>query len=415
MSWRLHIILITLLIVHVGTLQAQLRFTEVYQDTTLFGKTLGHVDLNQFIFHQSFNIAEASVQSASFNLTEFRGIGDFGSTTFTGRADIDNARFWDIANFLRSNFNDRANFGGTKFQGEAIFDGTEFRQDALFFNCEFHSYTNFSIARFLRYTAFDNSAFAGRTSFNSVIFAEGASFKGVSVADELLFNNAVFLSDIDFSNIKNIDRRIDLTVVNTDTIQDGIKTRRGINLTNSDIAKFKIDYSLFYLQFDSSATFEYRSNVYQTLMNTFKLDGYTESYEILDKEYKEFVYVNKNAWLTSSIDKYWWDFGYAKHYVFYWIFAFVFSFTAINFFIFPFLQNHVYRVNNIETNFRSKRWNLPLRLYYSLVYTSVLFFSLSVKLDNLKYKHPASVAYIFLIYILGIICLAYAANFVITK
>jgi len=34
----------------------------------------------------------------------------------------------------------------------------------------------------------------------------------------------------------------------------------------------------------------------------------------------------------------------------------------------------------------SSQWkSLPARFYYSLVYTSVLFFSLSVKLENLKY------------------------------
>ena len=396
--------------------QAQLRFTDIKKDTSLYNKNLNDIDFSQHIFQGIFNLAESNVGKAEFNLSEFRKLGDFASTHFGKNANIDNATFDELANFLRSIFKERANFAGTVFQGELIMEGCTFAGDALFINTRFNGYSDFLITKFLGYAQFSGSEFNGRTSFSNAIFVRGASFKEVKVMDDLVFSNAVFLDDIDFSNVTNIKNRIDLTVVNTDTLKDGRKTRRGINLTNSDIAKFKIDYSLFYLKFDSSASFEYRSNAYQSLLNTFKNDGYTESYELLDKEYKKFTYSEKKAWFTYVLDKYWWDFGYAKHFIFYWIFSLLAIFTFLNFFFYPFLQREVYKINHIESSFKSSKWIVLLqRLYYSLVYTSVLFFSLSVKLDNLKYKHWTAVAYIFIIYVLGIICLAYTANFVITK
>lgn len=409
-KWTAFVVLICC---HTAT--AQLRYTVVKKDTTMFDKQLGDIKWSQYKFQGAFNLASSEVDNAEFNLSEFNKIGDFDSTQFNGRANIDNVTFNGLANFLRAQFKGRANFGGTVFKDECIMEGSTFESDALFFNCNFQGYADFINTKFLEQAHFSGAEFGSRAVFGSSVFAQEASFKGVKVLDDLTFSNTVFLDNLDFSNATNIKNRIDLTVVNTDTIKDGMKTRRGINLTNSDIAKFKIDYSLFYLEFDSSASYEYRSNVYQTLLNTFKNDGYTESYEILDKEYKDFAYDKKNMWFIRTLDKYWWDYGYAKQYIFYWTFGFLAWFTLCNFFLYPFLQREVYKINHIETNFKSSKWKVGQRLYYSLVYTSVLFFSISVKLDNLKYKHWLAVAYIFLIYVLGIICLAYTANFVITK
>lgn len=92
---------------------------------------------------------------------------------------------------------------------------------------------------------------------------------------------------------------------------------------------------------------------------------------------------------------------------------FVAGFTLANFFIYLFLNNEVYAVKGVVTEDNQLKWkNFLTRLYYSLVYTSILFFSLSVKLENLKYRRWYEVLYVFLIYLLGIVCLAYTANFI---
>lgn len=394
---------------------AQLKLT-IVQKENFYGRKLGHLKRSQYIFEDTFNAADSEIDTAAFSLSEFYKTADFVSTKFKGRADIDNARFQGLADFMRATFKGRANFGGTKFEDEFVAEGSAFHDAALFFNTEFRGRTNFLICHFTGPAHFTDATFASRISFGNAIFEKGVSFKGTRVSGELVFTNTVFLDDVDFSNITTIANRIDLTVIKTDTIERQNKVRRGINLTNSDISKFKIDYSLFYLKFDPSATSEYRSNAYQSLLNTFKLDGYNDSYELLDKEFKSFTYAKKDAWFIHALDKYWWDYGYAKHYVFYWTFFLVGMFTILNFFFYPFLQRSVYKINNINDHFASSKWIAYLsRAYYSLVYTSVLFFSISVKLDNLKYRHWYAVAYIFVIYVLGIICLAYIANFVITK
>ena len=55
------------------------------------------------------------------------------------------------------------------------------------------------------------------------------------------------------------------------------------------------------------------------------------------------------------------------------------------------------------------------RLWYSFVYTAVIFFSLSLKISNVNFRNKGGTMYIMFVYTLGLICLAYMANFVLQK
>jgi hypothetical protein len=264
----------------------------------------------------------------------------------------------DAPTIHRENYQ-AGHFRDTLFTGPVNFAGIQFTKDVDFQNCVFKS----------------------KASFSNCVFTSSVSFKGTAFLDACDFSNAVFLGDLDFSNVQNIATRIDLTVARTDTGNTDRMPRRGITLTGADVSKFKIDYSMFYLKFDMNSSFTTRSDVYQSLLNTFKTAGYTESYEQLDKEYREFIHVHKGSTVTLWLDKYWWQFGYSKHYIFFWASGFVLFFTAINFFFFPFLNREVYPVIVVaeDDGLQNGVQRIPRRLYYALVYATVIFLSFSIK------------------------------------
>jgi uncharacterized protein YjbI with pentapeptide repeats len=397
---------------------AQIKMTPVREKISLFEKTVDSLDLRQKIYLNQTTFGSVTVKRwADFSFSEFHNDADFESAQFKGKVDLGNCSFLGLALFIKAGFQDELVCEGSNFGEDALFENALFFGVTDFISDSFYRRAFFSGAAFGNYTRFDKTVFKGVGNFQFSTFSQDVSFQHISVPGSLDFNNCAFLGNLDFSNVQNISTRIDLTVAKTTLRPENpIRTKRGINLTNSDISKFKIDYSRFYLIFDSTAGFEYRSNVYQALLNTFKNDGYSESYELLDKEYRTFVYVHKDEKWLRRLDKYWWDFGYSKYYIFYWIMGLVVMFTTINVFVYPFLNKDVYQINDIKDGYLLRQPKMILkRFYYSLIYTSILFFSLSVKLDNIKYDYWYWVLYVFVIYLSGLICVAYLANFIITK
>ena len=68
--------------------------------------------------------------------------------------------------------------------------------------------------------------------------------------------------------------------------------------------------------------YEIKANVYEELLANQKTEGSTQSYEILDKEYREFQYTDSESqypqWWGHTlnwIDKNWWGYGYDKELV----------------------------------------------------------------------------------------------------
>jgi len=125
--------------------------------------------------------------------------------------------------------------------------------------------------------------------------------------------------------------------------------------------------------------------------------------------------------------KYWWNFGYNKEYILTWTPLLFLLFLIINVFIIKTLNGNVYKIKSIPNSFPSFVWNfrnvrikenLKLiggRLWYSTVYTAAIFFKVTLQVENFKFKHKLGTIYLVLIYIVGLICIAYLVNFIIQK
>lgn len=143
-------------------------------------------------------------------------------------------------------------------------------------------------------------------------------------------------------------------------------------------------------------------------LKKFKDRGQTQSYEELDIECHDY----QGRW----IEKFWWNYGYNKEKVFCWTWRFlvVFTLSLITFLCKKLNLNYLnQKVYNIPTIPIVSDFHWRSRLWYSLVYTITIFFSLSLKPDKIQYK--AGIIYLFFVHICGIVCLAYMANFVLQR
>jgi hypothetical protein len=159
-------------------------------------------------------------------------------------------------------------------------------------------------------------------------------------------------------------------------------------------------------------------SMYEKVLKDFELEGQKASYETLDIEYKDYKY---GKWSLSHI---WNCYGYRKNWIFLWTSFFLLMFTAVTFLLINKLndtkkeanaKNGVYVIKSIPDNLSSKTfYDVIRRAWYSFIYTSIIFFFVGLKVDNINFR-KILVIYIIIIYSTGLLCLGYIANFVLQK
>jgi hypothetical protein len=199
-----------------------------------------------------------------------------------------------------------------------------------------------------------------------------------------------------------------------------------IFLYNVDYNKINLRYSNMKLFFPDSLhlLFEDKLNIYSQLLFNFKQRGKIDSYENLDKELKQLTYANDGFFgkLLNLIDRHWWDYGYNKFLVVRNAVLFNLFFFIINIFIFRRLVHHGYRIDkfvtiNIRINrtFRlSKMKRFIARIPYVFLYTCYIFWGWKLDINSISLHKKGLFAYVIFQYLVGIVCLAYIANLVIT-
>ena len=325
----------------------------------------------------------------------------FNSIVFGHGADFSFSVFADTAGFSADSFQQFADFGSIKFWQPALFDTSVFEGEVSFINCSFNNGADFTYA-----------CFADKADFSSAFFSQKASFRNITFGQcgQLDFKWATLPDTLDFSNNSKIPNVIDLIEAR---YVDSLNHKTWIYLHESDLSKFRLDYTHFELLFQDPVDGTCLSRdeqyaIYEGLLKNFSDRGQLVSYEKLDRQYQR--YKHYISWPLLLI---WWNYGYNKELIIAWILGFMLVFTCITRFIIKGLNYKVYEVKEIEPKLASAG---PLRLWwYSFVYTGIIFFSFTLNLDKLKLDKWPGVMYIIIVYTAGIICLAYGANFVLQK
>lgn len=194
----------------------------------------------------------------------------------------------------------------------------------------------------------------------------------------------------------------------------------------TDIDMIDLDYFAFKLTFDSALaiSFDEQKATFNELLASFRKRGKEDSFEKLDKEYKEWKYkLNNNLWgaIINWIDWFWWDYGYNKFLVFRSAVILNFVFFIINLFVYPILIKDVYVLSQFSEAYQyfsadKKKTFLKYskNIVYIFLYTSYIFWGWKLEISNIRIHRVVWFGYVLLQYLVGLICIAYIANIVIT-
>jgi uncharacterized protein YjbI with pentapeptide repeats len=318
-------------------------------------------------------------------------------------ASFNNSEFYDKV-VLQNNYFNNVNFSKAKFFKDVDISMGLF-ENVNFSYCDFNQVIDLSRGRF-----------RGPIDFTGASLGTRLDLSESSLITSMDFTRAILPDTLDFRKNKKISTEIDFT--NSVGLESSRKIKRClIALEGTDIDNVRLDYRLFKLWFPNHSTDEQIISTFEKLLRKFEKDGFIDSYQLLDIEYQTWRLQKqyKINWI-SLIPKFWWNFGYNKEYIFGWTLFFIIIFSLINYFNLNRLNFGVYTVENIPKlpPIASKR-KRGLRFWYSFVYTSSIFFRLTLKLDKINFKRIGGTIYLTLIYIVGLICLAYMANFVIQR
>lgn len=342
-----------------------------------------------------------------------------------------NATFDSTAYFREATFEDRASFGGTKFKSTAYFSLATFEDTTFFFGVTFDGTANFQRATFRSEAFFVISTFHSTSDFGKVRFDSTANFSGVTFgsmadfrwarfADDVWFVGATLPDKLDFRYVTDIAKEINFTWAKSPCST----CKCQIALVDSDISKIKLDMQLFELRFPSNPTYDKRCSVYEQMLKKLENDGFMDSYEILDIEYRQFKYDHK--WygsVVNALHKTWWNYGYDKERIlFIWtpLFFIVFAFLNLLFW-YGKLNDEVYTIEFLEKiPYVGGRTRTAMKKTLQVAaYTAVIFFGL--KMDVSKFKkgvvrqHPWLFTYLMFVYVLGLVCLGFIVNIIFTR
>lgn len=409
-----------------------------FKDYTTFDKARFN---SESIFSSSSfeNVSFSGTQFFSgvkFDCCRFKTTPNFAGTKFMSTCDFSHAHFEKKVDFLHSQFNLTATFFKTEFYLPVSFQDVYFRSKVEFNSAKFKSNADLRWMSFLSEAIFDStkfnsvdfsySKFDSTVSFQKVEFKAITNFYDVYFNHLAIFSNSIVNSYISFSNAQlpkiinfrdtRVNGIIDLSGAKVDSIPSGICK---INLVGADINKFKLRYTQFKLDFYETDSKDLKASVYEQLLARTNELGFKESYKKLDIEYKQLLYSMEKSRVSALInwvDKYWWNYGYNKELIFINTAIIFIFFIIVNSFFLNSLNKKVYSIENIPVVDKNK---IGSRVYYSLFYTGFIFFSLKFSISNLHLSKATVLKnlgfiWFFFIYIAGIICLAYMANYIIT-
>ena len=258
---------------------------------------------------------------------------------------------------------------------------------------------------------------ASYLSLSKMQLDKDLNFSGLQIPEFLELNNLSFTGSVN---------KIDLT-----TFRYGDSSKCKLRLKDFDFTKLKLNYQYFDLYFpvDSSdreeVSYDAKENIYKCLLDEQKKEGYSRGFEKLEKEFKKLAYTHDNSWLgkfQNALDKWWWDYGYNKKLIVLRAFEIMLFFFLINLFFYTKLIYSAYTINEfihadqMLTDKYGRTWKrIPFKFLYCLLYTGYLFWGIRIDFEKVKLQNLLLVSWIFIQYISGIICLAWIANFIVTR
>jgi hypothetical protein len=216
-------------------------------------------------------------------------------------------------------------------------------------------------------------------------------------------SGTISLKDVEFESSTILDLRF---------LRHKLPGRRiNLDLISCPIDKILIDYRNFKLVFEI-VDIDQINGVYEALLDNFKKNGQSESYRLLDIEYKS--YKNRKLPLIGIIwDKcnlLWWNYGYSRERVIWCTLLILVVFSLINIPMYRKMNKEIYNIDNFAPQALSVQSSFLTSLKYSFIYTTIIFFKFDVSIEKLKMTNTLLLIWFAIIYFTGLFCTFFILN-----
>ncbi|ADB42631.1 hypothetical protein Slin_6675 (plasmid) [Spirosoma linguale DSM 74] len=345
---------------------------------------------------------------------------DLESPTFKGKVDFSNSLFLQKADFQKPEFLKSSYFNNSVFYKGANFSGVIFSKTANFSGAQFLDNVDFSDSEFSEIVYLNNAIFPQKLTFNGARFGEVPNFDFAQLPDSLILNNV---------NLSSIKSNIFFNNMELDSLRKrtgNLNQKCTIFLHHVDFSKIVINFEKFKLGFNESTNYEDRVSQYQQLIKRCQdlgMESSVEGFSIVLQKLKL-----QQAWGTFApffikFQYYWWNFGFKRSLILRnIIFAFLISFIIffIGFKKFALVYFPVDQLGLTSKDALILCYNRSLinqinnRFKIVLFYTALIFFGWKMDHSKVNYRaYPWTSILVYLIYVVGLIHIAYLVGFVI--
>ena len=372
-------------------------------------------DFSDITFKKNVDFSATKFEKfVTFSNSFFSKDLDCSFTIFCSNSDFYSAHILSQADFTDAYFTGVSTFENAQFHTNVVFSGSTFRSIANFKNVELQSSTNFDEVHFDSVVSFEAANFSGIINFQNSIFKTKLNLRNLTTTRNTMFDFSycVLPDTIDISNNKAPNLMFNFTSANfTSRLNTAIDKydKHHINICNINSEKFKIDYSHFVLYFPDNLSYNEKIAIYEGLRQNFIKNHQVEDLSLLDIEY------NKVKWGHQNIaQKFLIVFSDPLNVLFFTI-AFWLFFTAVNYFFVIKLNGEVFTITSFEQDYpylrnRNAIRTCALKLFYSLIYTSIIYFSFRLDLGKFRFYNRPLLLWFGLIYSIGCINLFLLAH-----
>ncbi len=321
---------------------------------------------------------------------------------------IEGYRFRSYANLKHWSPSTRVGFDGAVFDSNVDLSHSRFDSTLHVSNSQFKGDLH------LAFAAIDSTAI-----FDNVAFGPIVDLDQFKINADLVFRNVYLPDTLYLTNIDPGPYQIDLT----SAMRPAGRDRCLIDLEGTDVSRLRLNMNVCELWFPNPGmSFDEKESICERLLKKLKDDGLMESAKLLDIDYKKLRYANSNVfvrYIEGILDRIWWNYGYNKECILAWTLGLFLLFSFRNCRYYPALYD-IFKIKSIgclsEKELHGRWW---LRLYQSTVYTAVVFFGLKFDLTKIQedriWQHPILFLSLIGEYVVGLVCVGFLVNFVLSR
>jgi hypothetical protein len=301
----------------------------------------------------------------------------------------------------------------------------------------------------------------------SILYLDGTD------VDKITFNYDFFkLASIEYdpyiyTSVTSTYMRFHPAIYNVKIEIDGkkVRARPPREMMTQNVVKAGIEPPYTYSQWQIKVreAIERKDDLFKRVLKKFSDENNTNSLVNLSIEYEEFklLELQPKSFNTFKywINKYWWNFGYSKEWIYLWTIFLFFLFSVINYPFINWFNSNIYQMENLSERLRTDElelasyksrilrkisannaqmprsffrklisrplWrNMSLKVYrvifaplkkmlISCLYTGFLFFGLKVNADKLIVKNIGGTIWIIVVFLSGLICMGFIVNLIV--